>query len=177
MQKLWIVVCFALVLGGCDSGGTSAGRDRPREPRSPVLTVLAVVDSYGTDSEEYFDEISQLDPRRNSGEFELYWFADAVSDYTAVARLSSDSTPGRGIIVGSFDCGPFELCDATGSAICRYTQDFQMGCGFTPRESVLALAPIANELNDVPQIAYLHLEVCNYAQSYCEVGTLPVELF
>lgn len=170
---MWrLATAVLLVVTGCSDGGTSGGGHW--DPLPPALLAVGVVDSFGEDSEEPGALAPELDFRENNGWFELYWYADAYDSYTATVRLSRG---GRSMVIGEYQCGPYDLCYDSASLHCLYTREFYLGCDFYSDDAKYYAVPIAGLLDDMPEDALLHVEICDDYSSYCESGALPVVLY
>lgn len=175
---MWKLATIALLLvAGCsDDARVSVGVGGHWEP--PVLLEVGVVDTFGVDSEVPGAPVSVLDPFSRGGWFELYWYVDADTDYRTSVRLSRSGVPGvgRSGLIGEFRCGRYEPCYDSGSLYCRYTRDFEIGCGFTAEDADYYLMPIADLMDQVPADLFLEVTTCDSRGRNCDDDVVPVRL-
>lgn len=179
MRKL-ATIALLLLVAGCDDASVSVGVGGHWDtPRPPELLEVGVVDTYGVDSETLRVPLAKLEPYRNGGWFEVYWYADAYTDYRTSVWLSRSGMPGdiNAELIGRFQCGPREFCYESGSLYCRYTSDFEIGCGYTTEAADRRLVSVAPLMDQVPEDLFLEVTTCDSHGEYCESGVVPVELY
>lgn len=171
---LLVVLAGVLLLAGCRIEGSSSD-SRPHY--YPSLEAFHLVDSYGNSTEDDRDPFLVIDPYIDNGEFEIYWYADNLHDYTVEFRIS-DAPRLRGSRLISNDyCGIDLDCDLDGIQFCRYYTDFSMSCDPPgtqhPNQHITYFDDL---IVTVPQTMYLILDICDTESDYCEYQTREVLL-
>lgn len=166
-----------LVLAGCDTSSNTVNEVYVFDDENPELLDFYVIDSDGYDSREFTPMI--IDPRDNAGIFDVYWFANSFYDYQVYLSLSEQPGPDNATYIIGEDCGLGLDCGDEGSYICQYTEDYYFGCG-------LSLTEIENNYIDIAELTgaddivddlYINFEVCDLEDFYCEVQSVPVQLY
>ncbi len=143
----------------------------------PQIREFGLVDSYGNDSQYSSHGSLALDPFLDFGIFEVYW--DVSSFYNYEVNLYINDRPGlnHAILIGTDSCGPLESCDSIGNQVCQYNPDFYLGCGYDLDDADYFAQSVDVLLSQIPDRAYLSLEVCPAEGGYCEVQSIPVTLY
>lgn len=126
MKIFFLLVGMALVTGCGGSGGSSGGGHDA--PYLPSLNAFHLVDSYGESSEDAADPDLVLSPYIHGGQFEVYWYADNLHDYTIELRINDAPRLSGSRLISSDYCGIDLECDLEGIQFCEYHADFSMSC-------------------------------------------------
>lgn len=170
--KMVVAALLALSLIACEGGETVYV-----EPyHGPELYEFNLIDSFGTNSGVNHIDPLELDPYIDDGLFDIDWYVESHHDYTVLLGLNDRPVMDGAIIIGSEYCRSGLACDELGIFICRYTLDYQMGCGAGIREANRNLAPIDYFIFYEPQDLFLNILVCDAGGDDCESSSLPVWL-
>jgi hypothetical protein len=170
----WLPITCA-VLSGCGGGSGSSGH-HPPEPvhYPPGLNAFHLVDSYGTSSEDHPHSDLVLNPYVDSGQFEFYWYADNVDDYTIELRINDRPDVYGSRLVSNDYCGPGLDCDLEGIQFCDYFADFSLSCAPPGTTTGASRVYFDDMVYVVPERLYLILDLCDTRSDYCEFRTREV---
>lgn len=165
-------------LVGCGGGGGGGGEDVFIEPYDPPsLEAFHVVDSLGQSSEDIGNPILFLNPYIDNGQFEVYWDAFSVGDYSVEIRINDVPFIEGSRFVSSDYCGIDLDCDQSGIQFCEYYADFSMSCDppgtVNPNQGIVRFDDM---ISTVPQSMYLILDICDTNSSYCEYRVQEVTM-
>lgn len=162
-----VVLIAAISLAGCKT----SHRHTVVVPPPPVqeLTQFAIVDSFGVDSGLSRNAPLGIDPYYDNGIFEIYWDVRYNQSYDFYLSVSPTSSINDSVTVYAEACGPGEICDLTGYAICQYTVDFTLGCADQPAVDIYDL------FYEVPQTLHFFAEACD--RDGCSYLRLPVTMY
>lgn len=169
----WLLMSCA-ALSGCGAG--SGGKDHHHpEPLHypPGLDAFHVVDSYGVSSEEHPHSELVLNPYRDSGQFEIFWYADNMDDYTIELRINDSPEFYGSRLISSDYCGPGLDCDRDGIQFCDYFADFSVSCT-APGTTASTRVYFDDLISALPERLFLILDLCDTRTDYCEFRSRPV---
>jgi hypothetical protein len=169
---------MVLLIAGCGGGGGGGDHHEPPPPHvPPVLEEFHVIDSYGVDSQDYIDPLLALNPYIDGGQFEVYWYADNVDDYTLELRINDVPYLNGSRLISTDYCGPGLDCDLDGIQFCEYYADFSMSCDPPGVENPNQYVTDFHDLiYTVPQTMYLILDMCDTRSDVCEYQVREIEL-
>ncbi len=177
-RRLAIVLC-SLTLMAC--GGTyyeeesySYEDDYSHSYDEPELYQFHVIDTYETNTEFDNETHLALSPYINTGEFEIYWNADSDDDYFVEFYFNTSPNPIGGELISTEWCGPYEYCHDHQYQFCEYTPSLYLSCESSSGDYHSSY--IGNRLTEVPQDAYLILQVCDSQFYYCEYEARQVSM-
>jgi hypothetical protein len=168
----WLLAT-AVLLSGC-GGGSGGGNHHHPEPvhYPPGLDAFHLVDSYGISSEDFPDSELALNPYLDSGQFEFYWYADNVDDYTIELRINDHPDLVGSRLISSDYCGPGLDCDRDGIQFCEYFSDFSISCA--PPSATSPRVYFDDMVLALPEKLFLILDLCDTRSDYCEFRTREV---
>lgn len=172
--KLFALCASILAITACE-GGDGSGKFYTRS--GPELYGFSIVDSYGVDSDQDFVSPLSIDPNVDGGWFEIYWDVESHNDYTVEIALNDRADMRGAIVVGREYCGPRLACDDLGGHFCHYTKDNYLGCAWLDNEVHHNQKDVYDFLYEFPQPLYLNIRVCDLQGRFCEIGSLPVEVY
>lgn len=176
MKKTALLFVLSIIglLAGCGGGGSSGGGAEHDTHYPPRLDAFHLVDSYGDSSEDGAPYLG-LNPYIDGGQFEVYWYADNVHDYTIELRINDAPTLSGSRLISSDYCGVDLDCDREGIQFCEYYADFSMSCDppgtANPNQYITYFDDLVFTL---PETLYLILDLCDTESDYCEYRTLEV---
>lgn len=168
---------FALIAVASTAGCRVESSSSHATPYRPSLEAFHVVDSYGTSTEDEIDPVLRLNPYIDGGQFEFYWYADNVDDYTIEFRINDVPSIRGSRLVSSDYCGIDLDCDLEGIQFCEYYADFSMSCDPPgTKEPNKYVTHFDDLVFSLPETLYLILDLCDTQSDYCEYQTLEVLL-
>jgi hypothetical protein len=170
---LLLLICG--LLSGCGAGGGS-GSNPPPPPvhYPPGLDAFHLVDSYGISSEDFPHSEMILNPYLDGGQFEFYWYADNIDDYTIELRINDVPDFYSSRLVSSDYCGPGLDCDRDGIQFCEYFADFSLSCAAPGAGTGSSRVYFDDMVYAVPETLFLILDLCDTRTDYCEFQTREV---
>jgi hypothetical protein len=142
---------------------TACGGERVIVPVDPTPNLLRfdIVDSFGVDT-ALSTRALEIDPRIDSGQFDLFWKVNSLEDYNIYVHLNNYPDTRGAQLIYAETCGAGLACDQAGGVTCKYTNDPFLSCNY-------ARAPkdIFSWFLSRPQKLYLVFEVCDIDSSYC----------
>ncbi|MCW8195145.1 hypothetical protein F6455_10140 [Proteobacteria bacterium 005FR1] len=173
--KLWLGAMVVL-LSGCGGGGSGSGSgsDHHHEPvhYPPELDAFHVVDSYGVSSEDSPHSQLVLNPYVDGGQFEIYWYATNMDDYTIELRINDRPDFAGSRLISSDYCGPGLDCDRDGIQFCEYFADFSMSCA--PPSATSTRVYFDDMVYALPEQLFLILDLCDTRSDSCEFRTREI---
>lgn len=173
MNKVaYLTVFAAIVLStGCKVSSSNS------DSRPPELEAFHMVDSYGVATDE--DPFTQLalNPYKDNGLFEVFWYVNNEDDY--IVELSINDKPELldRVIISTDRCGPGLECDLDGTYFCEYNDDDTVSCD-PPSEEFPGQSPA--DIHDLfvgyPQTMYFILDICDTRSDICEYQVLDVSM-
>ncbi|WP_052692236.1 hypothetical protein [Teredinibacter purpureus] len=130
----------------------------------PLLETFDVVDSYGNDSALMTMPFLAINPFIDEGWFEIYWYAQAYTDYWVEFYIGESALIDDATYVGSELCGEGLACDTDGMQFCQYTSDFYVACE-TGESYVADVAPL---IYVIPQTLHVFVQVCSLDYTFCD---------
>lgn len=176
MRILYTLTSLVCLVGiaGCGGGTTYIYEDD-----TPELQGFYVIDSDNYSSEFAQDEPMIIDPFTNEGLFEVYWYASSYYDYNVYLSINNrPGLDGAKYIIGE-RCGLDYHCDTDGLYLCQYTAYSEFACGLDTEEIENNYVNIAEftGADDIPDSLFLNFEVCDLDDFYCEIQTIPVQMY
>ncbi|MFL0800683.1 MAG: hypothetical protein K6L80_09570 [Agarilytica sp.] len=182
-----LLIALVSLLAACGEGGYSVETeyyydsshdhhesDHQYAHDEPELYQFHIIDTYETNTEFDTHTFLALSPYENGGEFEIYWETESRDEYVVEFLFNTQPSPFGARTISQEYCGPYDYCDDNQYQFCEYTSNLYLACESSSGD--YSERYIGDQLDTIPQDAYMILQVCDTQFFYCEYEARQVSM-